>query len=49
MIWLKTPRIEETGVARRRIWTSRDREFRVVHCRYLVGHLPDCWYAMRRD
>ena len=47
--WPRAPRRETTIAARRRIWQSRDRRFRVVHSAYLYRGLADCWYALDYD
>lgn len=45
--WPARPRRDDTLVARRRVWTSKCKRYRVVHSHILYGEgaLPDVFYA----
>ena len=45
--WPARPKRDDTIVARRRVWTSKCKRYRVVHSHILLGEgsLPDVYYA----
>ena len=49
--WPVRPKRDDTMVARRRVWTSKCKRYRVVcsHILYGEGSLPDVYYAQRFD
>lgn len=49
--WPARPKRDDTLVARRRVWTTRCKRYRVIHSHILYGEgsLPDVYYAQRFD
>jgi len=48
MIFAKTPRKDQTVTCKRRMWYSRDKQYRVVLSESLFG-MPDVYYAEHWD
>ena len=48
--WPARPKRDDTLVARRRVWTTRCKRYRVVHSHivYGEGSIPDCWDMLGR-
>ncbi len=47
LVWPSRPKRDDTMVARRRVWTTKCKRYRVVHSHILYGEgsLPDVYYA----
>jgi hypothetical protein len=45
--WPARPKRDDTMVARRRVWTSKCKRYRVIHSHILYGEgsIPDVYYA----
>jgi hypothetical protein len=49
--WPSRPKRDDTMTARRRVWKTKCKRYRVVHthCLLAEGVLPDVYFAMRFD